>query len=70
MLTQRRIGDLISELDMLGIINARIRSLGRKGRTKIIELNIPKEIVALVTEDDMFKSLGKIKNTSFQKTLD
>ena len=70
VLTQRRIGDLISELDMLGIINARIRSLGRKGRTKIIELNIPKEIVALVTEDDMFKSLGKIKNTSSQKTLD
>ena len=67
-LTQRRIGDLISELDMLGIINARIRSLGRKGRTKIIELNIPKEIVALVTEDDLFKSL-RLGMSPNQKTL-
>ncbi len=68
-LTQRRIGDLISELDMLGIINARIRSLGRKGRTKIIELNIPKEIVSLVTNDEMFSSLDYVRNP-IQKTLD
>jgi cell division control protein 6 len=40
-LTQRRITDLISELDMHGIINARVVSFGRGGRTKLIQLSIP-----------------------------
>jgi archaeal cell division control protein 6 len=40
-LTQRRIGDIIAELDMLGIINARVISKGRYGRTKEINLSIP-----------------------------
>lgn len=57
LLTQRRVGDLISELDMLGVINARIKSLGRKGRTKIIELNISKDIVDLLSSDEIFKGL-------------
>ncbi|RLF78221.1 cell division control protein Cdc6, partial [Thermococci archaeon] len=39
-LTQRRISDLINELDMLGIINAKVVSKGRYGRTKEIRLNI------------------------------
>jgi cell division control protein 6 len=41
VLTQRRVSDLISELDMLGIINAQIISNGRYGRTKEITLSIP-----------------------------
>ena len=41
VLTQRRVSDLISELDMLGIINAQIISNGRYGRTKEIKLSIP-----------------------------
>lgn len=41
VLTQRRVSDLISELDMLGIINAQIISKGRYGRTKEITLSIP-----------------------------
>ena len=65
-LTQRRIGDLISELDMLGIITARIRSLGRNGRTKFIELNIPKQIVSLLTDDELFHGIYVSPN---QKTL-
>ena len=40
-LTQRRITDLISELDMLGIINARVVSFGRGGRTRLIQLSVP-----------------------------
>ncbi len=40
VLTQRRVSDLISELDMLGIINAQIISKGRYGRTKEITLSI------------------------------
>lgn len=41
VLTQRRIGDLISELDMLGILNAQVRSYGRGGRTKEIMSSVP-----------------------------
>jgi archaeal cell division control protein 6 len=40
-LTQRRLSDLISELDMLGIINAKVVSKGRYGRTKEIGLAMP-----------------------------
>ena len=38
VLTQRRISDLISELDMFGIINAKVISKGRHGRTREITL--------------------------------
>lgn len=43
-LTQRRISDLVSELDMSGIINARVISLGRYGRTREIKLNISDQV--------------------------
>ncbi len=39
-LTQRRVSDLISELDMLGLINATIISKGRYGRTRKIKLDM------------------------------
>lgn len=52
VLTQRRISDLISELDMLGIINARVISKGRYGRTKEIRLVLSKELT-----DKIFKIL-------------
>jgi cell division control protein 6 len=41
VLTQRRVTDLISELDMLGIVNAIVVSKGRYGRTKEISLSVP-----------------------------
>ncbi len=41
ILTQRRVTDLISELDMLGIINARVVSFGRGGRTRLIQMSVP-----------------------------
>ena len=37
-LTQRRISDIIGELDMMGIITAKVKSLGRYGRTREISL--------------------------------
>ncbi len=40
-LTQRRLSDIIAELDMLGIINAKVISKGRYGRTREICLAIP-----------------------------
>jgi cell division control protein 6 len=39
-LTQRRVSDLIAELDMFGIISAKVISRGRGGRTRIISLNL------------------------------
>ncbi len=44
-LTQRRVSDLIGELDMLGIINTRVISKGRYGRTREIRLLLSKQIV-------------------------
>ncbi len=60
-LTQRRITDLISELDMMGLINASIRSFGRAGRTKEITLEIPKDIVSKFKEDPFFDPIRNYK---------
>ena len=40
-LTQRRISDIIGELDMLGLINARVISKGKMGRTR--EISLPQQ---------------------------
>jgi len=39
-LTQRRVSDLINELDSLGLLNTQVVSMGRYGRTKKIRLSI------------------------------
>ena len=59
--TQRRVADMISELDMLGLINAIVKSFGRAGRTKEIELSVPKEVVLLLQSDDLFKEMESYK---------
>lgn len=51
-LTQRRVSDIIAELDMIGIINAQVISKGRYGRTREISLAIPKS-----SEDNIKKIL-------------
>tara|TARA_Y100000310_G_C20623538_1_gene784623 strand:+ start:208 stop:1407 length:1200 start_codon:yes stop_codon:yes gene_type:complete len=45
VLTQRRISDILAEFDMLGLINARVISKGRQGRTREIRLAIPENIL-------------------------
>jgi archaeal cell division control protein 6 len=45
VLTQRRVSDIIQEFDMLGIINVRVISKGRGGRTREIKLAISKNIL-------------------------
>ncbi len=70
VLTQRRITDLISELDMLGIIHARVISKGRYGRTREIMLSVPiLEAKRVLEEDEIIRELHgrKIK---VQATLD
>jgi len=44
ILTQRRISDIIAEFDMLGLINARVVSKGRQGRTREIKLMLQSNI--------------------------
>ena len=50
ILTQRRVSDIISELDMMGIVNATVVSKGRYGRTKEIRLGVPINQVKSVLE--------------------
>jgi cell division control protein 6 len=49
-LTQRRVGDIIQEFDMHGIINIKVISKGRGGRMREIKLAIPKEITRKASE--------------------
>lgn len=56
VLTQRRVSDILAEFDMLGIINARVISKGRQGRTREIKLMIPPNIKERA-EDIIRKSL-------------
>ncbi|MHA1905961.1 MAG: ORC1-type DNA replication protein [Candidatus Thorarchaeota archaeon] len=51
-LTQRRVGDLISELDMLGLINTTVVSKGRYGRTKKIRLAVSKKHIKNILDTD------------------
>ncbi len=44
ILTQRRVSDILAEFDMLGIINARVISKGRQGRTREIKLMLSPNI--------------------------
>jgi len=50
-LTQRRVSDVIAELDMLGIINAKVISKGRYGRTR--EISVP----SFIYENQEIKSI-------------
>lgn len=56
-LTQRRISDILAEIDMLGLINAKIISKGRHGRTREIRLSIPNNLFDKV-EAILIDSLG------------
>jgi len=49
-LTQRRVSDIVSELDMLGIINAKVISKGRYGRTREISLITPTSVNLKIKE--------------------
>ncbi len=52
LLTQRRLGTLINELDSMGLVNAKVVSMGRYGRTKKIRLEIARGLIRDVFTDD------------------
>ena len=61
-LTQRRIADLVSELDMLGVITARVISKGRYGRTRDIRMSSSAdEIMKILQEDEGLKDLSNYR---------
>ncbi|MGA2791008.1 MAG: orc1/cdc6 family replication initiation protein [Candidatus Bathyarchaeia archaeon] len=67
-LTQRRVSGLINELDVLGILNARVVSFGRYGRTKKIRLGIsPRVITDTYAEDNLAGRLFGYVPKSLQK---
>ncbi len=50
VLTQRRVSDILAEFDMLGIINTRVISKGRQGRTREIKLMLAPNIKSKARE--------------------
>jgi cell division control protein 6 len=57
-LTQRRLSTLINELDAMGLLNARVASMGRYGRTKKIRLEIARSLIRDVFRGD--SRLGRL----------
>lgn len=57
-LTQRRVSGLVNELDTIGILNTKVVSLGRYGRTKKIEISVPRSLVRGVYSEDNW--VGKL----------
>lgn len=49
-LTQRRVSDIIAELDMFGVVNARVKSKGRYGRTREITLALQRDMLPKIKE--------------------
>ena len=58
LLTQRRLGTLINELDSLGLLNSKVVSMGRYGRTKKIRLEISRTLIQEVFGTD--QRLGRM----------
>ncbi|MFB6295431.1 MAG: Cdc6/Cdc18 family protein [Halobacteriales archaeon] len=70
VLAQRRVTDLIAELDMLGIVNAVVVSKGRYGRTKEISLSVSiEEVESVLLSDTRFTSLAN-SHPSVQSRFD
>ena len=62
MVSQRRVTDLISELYMMGIVSARVKSFGRGGRTKEIVSSVPfLETRTVLFRDPMLEQLEEHK---------
>ena len=52
-LTQRRVTQMLSEIELSGIISGRLIHQGIHGRTKTYKLTIPPEMVKKTFKDDL-----------------
>ena len=68
-LTARRVTDLVSELDMLGLVNATVKSYGRGGRTKEIQSSVPLLETKRVLERDEYLTEVRGHRLQVQRTL-
>jgi cell division control protein 6 len=59
-LSQRRVSTLVNELDSMGLLNAKVVSMGRYGRTKKIRLEITRTLIRDVFTSD--SRLGRLVN--------
>jgi cell division control protein 6 len=59
-LTQRRLCTLVNELDSMGLLNAKVISMGRYGRTKKISLEIARTLIRDVFAND--SRVGRLVN--------
>lgn len=67
-LTQRRVSGLINELDAMGLLNARVVSRGRYGRTKKISLAILRSLfIQICAKDDHLGTLIDFYPTCLKK---
>jgi cell division control protein 6 len=57
-LTQRRLSTLVNELDAMGLLNSKIVSMGRYGRTRKIKLEITRTLIRDVLVND--NRLGRL----------
>ena len=58
LLTQRRLGTLVNELDAMGLLNAKVVNMGRYGRTKKIRLEVSRSLIKDVFSSD--SRLGRL----------
>ncbi|TRO51825.1 AAA family ATPase [Candidatus Bathyarchaeota archaeon] len=65
LLTQRRLGTLVNELDVMGLLNAKVVSMGRYGRTKKIRMEISRTLIKDVFGSD--DRIGRLFGSIFQK---
>jgi len=57
-LTQRRVSGLINELDIIGLVNSRVVSLGRYGRSKKTTLGVPYSVIKeALFEDERMRNM-------------
>jgi len=68
-LTQRRVSGLISELDMMGVLNARVVNFGRYGRTKKVRLGVSERaVVEALSEDGLLRPMFHYTPHSLRRT--
>ncbi len=69
-LTPRRVTDLVSELDMLGLVEAQVKSYGRGGRTKEVRACVPAlEVVRVLEKDEVLVGAHNLR-TPVARTLE
>ncbi len=60
--TLRRVSDILSELDMLGLVSAKIISRGRYGKTRVVSLESdPAAVVKVLSEEPLLSGISIIE---------